>query len=104
VQNSATAIFLRGINASLPAKPSAILIVSAHWEASTASVNTAPSRELLYDYYGFPKASYDIKYPAPTDAALGRRVVSLLNAAGVPAQEEQGRGFDHGVFVPLGVM
>lgn len=64
-------------------------------------MNVAPAKDLFFDYYGFPDWSYKLTYPAPTNPALGRRVVSLLQDAGLPAKEASGRGYDHGVFVPL---
>jgi aromatic ring-opening dioxygenase catalytic subunit (LigB family) len=51
---------------------------------------------LIYDYYGFPPHTYQLKYPAPGQPALADRVTQLLGQAGVPAQGNPGRGFDHG--------
>ena len=53
---------------ALPEKlrsPSAILLISAHWEADIPQITSAANPGLIYDYYGFPPESYDIKYPAP---------------------------------------
>ena len=44
-------------------KPKAIIVISAHWEADEIRVTDASSPALLYDYYGFPPESYQIKYP-----------------------------------------
>lgn len=50
---------------------------------------------------GFPDYTYELKYPAPGDAALSARIVDMLTAAGVETRADRSRGFDHGVFVPM---
>lgn len=46
-------------------KPDAILVISAHWEESAATLTGAPNPPMLYDYYGFPDKAYEITYPRP---------------------------------------
>ena len=96
--------FLRGMAPTLPQQPRAILMVSAHWQTSEFSVTTAQSPDLLFDYYGFPKHTYELRYPAPGDPALAARVQLLLGAAGMPCQSDSARGFDHGMFIPMLLM
>lgn len=36
-------------------KPSAILVISAHWEARQPSITSASAPSLIYDYNGFPE-------------------------------------------------
>ena len=95
--------YLRGIAASLPARPRAILVVSGHWEAAVPTVNTAPRPTLLYDYYNFPEHTYRLTYPVPGAPELAAEVRRLLTAAGIRSAEETARGLDHGVFIPLKV-
>ncbi len=85
-------------------RPSAIVVVSAHWEAPNVTVTSGERPGLLYDYYGFPDEAYEIQYPAPGSPELARRIVSSLKEAGVAAREDEDRGFDHGLFVPLALM
>lgn len=47
-------------------------------QESVPTVTSAPRPELIYDYYGFPPESYELKYPAPGDPQLAGRVCSLL--------------------------
>src|SRR5690606_13903647 len=61
--------FLDGVRPAL-GQPRAILVASAHWEAARPTVTGNPSPDLIYDYYGFPEASYHIRYPAPGDPPL----------------------------------
>jgi aromatic ring-opening dioxygenase catalytic subunit (LigB family) len=56
---------------------------------------------LLYDYYGFPPETYELKWPAPGDPALASRVRELLEAGGFSTAEDSTRGWDHGVFIPM---
>lgn len=92
---------LRSLSARIATRPRAIIVVSAHWEAPEFTVTTAERPELIYDYYGFPKHTYELKYPAPGDPELAQRIVQRLQLAGLTAQTDAERGFDHGVFVPF---
>jgi 4,5-DOPA dioxygenase extradiol len=78
-------------------RPRAILAVSAHWEDTPATAGTIRMRELLYDFYNFPKELYELEYPAPGAPELARRLDSLI-PGGV---KQQDRAWDHGVWVPL---
>jgi len=57
--------FLSSYASTLPAIPRAIVLVTAHWERPVATVSTGSKYPLLFDYGGFPKESYEYKYPAP---------------------------------------
>ena len=85
-------------------KPSAILLVSAHWEESIATVTTSKAPSLLYDYHGFPEEAYSIRYPAKGEPQLAQRVQEALSEVGIPVQTDENRGFDHGMFVPLSIL
>jgi len=95
--------YLRGLAASLPARPRAILIVSGHWESRGFAFTGAERPGLIYDYYGFPPHTYEIAYPVPGAPWLAERAAGLLRAAGLPAAIDPARGLDHGVFVPMKV-
>lgn len=85
-------------------KPSAIIVISAHWEEDIPTITSGGNPSLIYDYYGFPEESYDIKYPAPGDPVLAQKLFSLLNDKGIKAELNVERGFDHGMFIPLKIM
>lgn len=93
--------YLAGLAASLPESPKAILVVSAHWETERPTVSAAAQPGMIFDYYGFPAHTYELSYPAPGSPALARRVRALLEGAGIAADVDPERGFDHGVFVPM---
>lgn len=100
----AMAEFLRAIAPGLPQRPRAIVMVSAHWLQSAFTVTAAARPELIYDYYGFPAHTYELRYPAAGEPELAARIAGLLGQAGLPANADPARGFDHGMFIPLKLM
>lgn len=100
---AALADYLRALPTRLPARPEALLVISAHWEQPVATVMTAARPPMLYDYYGFPPESYAISWPAPGDPELAAHIRSYLGAAGFETAADAERGFDHGTFIPLKV-
>ncbi|WP_232824658.1 DODA-type extradiol aromatic ring-opening family dioxygenase [Algibacillus agarilyticus] len=85
-------------------KPSAILVISAHWEALLPTVTCKPQPDLIYDYGGFSKEAYQIKYQSLGELKLAKAVYNAMLHQGFKASKDQQRGFDHGVFVPLKIM
>ncbi|HWU73664.1 MAG TPA: class III extradiol ring-cleavage dioxygenase [Sphingomonas sp.] len=95
--------YLAGLIDSLPERPRAILLVSGHWEEAEITVHTGARPELLFDYYGFPEHTYHLRWDAPGAPEIARRAASLLRDAGFATREENARGWDHGVFIPMKV-
>ena len=85
-------------------QPEAILVVSAHWEESAATLLGAEAPPMFYDYYGFPDEAYQINYPAPGEPALAERIAGMLEKNAIPSRIDPRRGFDHGLFIPLKMM
>lgn len=94
---------LARLAAQLP-RPKAIVVVSAHWESQGLLVTSHPQPETWHDFGGFPPALFAVQYPAPGEPALAARLASLLNEAGLAAQLDPRRPFDHGAWVPLALM
>ncbi len=84
--------------------PTAVLMISAHWEEDQFTVQSHPAPPMIYDYGGFPEHTYRIKYAAPGSPVLAQRVQALLRGAGIAVQEDAARGFDHGMFAPMAVI
>ena len=95
---------LAAMPAAIGVVPKAVLMISAHWEEPEFTLTANPKPPMLYDYYGFPDFTYQIHYDAPGDPALAVRAQSLIRAAGLPAELDSERGFDHGAFTPLNVI
>jgi 4,5-DOPA dioxygenase extradiol len=88
--------------ANLP-RARAILMLSAHWETPEPVASTAVEPETIHDFYGFPPALYEIRYPAPGAPELAREAVSLLATHQIAATTQE-RGLDHGAWVPMLLM
>lgn len=94
---------LRRMVADTGARPRAILMVSAHWEAPVFTLQTHPQPPMVYDYFGFPEHTYRIRYASPGDPALAARTGELLQAAGLAFAFDAERGYDHGMYAPMQV-
>ncbi|MGH8852967.1 MAG: DODA-type extradiol aromatic ring-opening family dioxygenase [Telluria sp.] len=96
--------FLQALGKEL-ARPKAILMISAHWETQGApALSLAPQPETIHDFGGFPRALFEIQYPAPGAPETARRAAELFEAAGIQAGLNPTRGLDHGAWVPLSLM
>ncbi|WVQ74263.1 hypothetical protein IAR50_003860 [Cryptococcus sp. DSM 104548] len=85
--------------------PKGIVVVSAHWEneqglRSGVVVNSNTSNPLIYDFYGFPKHLYQLKFASKAEPELQGKVVDSLKAGGVTVSRAD-RGLDHGVWIPF---
>ena len=95
--------FLARVVADLPERPKAILVVSGHWEEPGFTVHMGEAPGLFYDYGGFPDHTYRLRWNAPGAPDVAARAAALLGDAGFPVGQEEDRGWDHGVFIPLKV-
>jgi aromatic ring-opening dioxygenase catalytic subunit (LigB family) len=96
--------FLKSLPQSLSEQPRAILVVSGHWETQGFELTASATPPLVYDYYGFPPHTYQLRYDAPGSPELAAKAASLLQKAGFTTKLNAQRGLDHGVFVPLKVI
>ncbi|MBL1079281.1 dioxygenase [Nocardia sp. 2] len=87
-------------SAGLP-KPTAVLMISAHWEDAPVALGATETIPLVYDFWGFPQHYYNVRYPAPGAPELAGKVRKLLRGPGIPVQDAPDRGLDHGAYVPL---
>ena len=89
---------------ALPSKfsrPKAIVCMSGHWvtDGRGVQVTTAPKPRMIYEFYGFPKELYEVKYDAPGDPGLAREIRAL--AAEFDIGEDPDWGLDHGAWTLL---
>jgi 4,5-DOPA dioxygenase extradiol len=86
-------------------KPKYIIIVSAHWVSNDLRILSTKNPKIIYDFYGFSKELYDIKYAIKNDANRVEEVVNVLEKSGLHVgQDFEREGYDHGVWVPLSLM
>jgi 4,5-DOPA dioxygenase extradiol len=99
-ENAATR-FWQSLPEMLPEKPRAILCVSAHWDTPNLRISgTLGKTGIQHDFYGFPKALYDITWEEQDDNECANWLLQRLRELGV-AVDEDTRPKDHGVWVPL---
>lgn len=84
--------------------PSAVLVISAHWEDAGIRIAAGLQPQLIYDFGGFPRELYLLKYPARGWPALAKDVAAELVKSGFESVLDERRGWDHGVWVPLRLM
>ena len=96
--------FTRGWQAAAQriGKPQAIVCISAHWTTHGVAVATAPRPQTIHDFGGFPQALFDVRYPAPGNPALARRIAQMVKSTKV--HEDGEWGLDHGAWSVLRVM
>ena len=83
-------------------RPTAILIVSAHWESAPVSLS-ASGAPLVYDFGGFAQKYYEMTYATPDATALAGRIAAMMPDS-EPVHQHRSRGLDHGAWVPLKIM
>jgi 4,5-DOPA dioxygenase extradiol len=82
-------------------KPKAILCISAHWLTQGVGVTAMTAPRTIHDFgASFPKALFDVQYPAPGSPELAARVKDLLAPQPV-VLDQQAWGLDHGTWSVL---
>ncbi|MBS1600784.1 MAG: 4,5-DOPA dioxygenase extradiol [Bacteroidetes bacterium] len=85
----------RQVGKTIP-KPAAILCVSAHWETKGTFVTAMEKPNTIHDFGGFPKALFDVQYPAPGDPELAKETKKIIKKTDVGL--DQNWGLDHGAW------
>lgn len=81
------------IGTTLP-KPTAILCISAHWLTKGTLVTAMEMPKTIHDFGGFPKALFDVQYPAPGSPELAEQTKQAITST--PVGLDHDWGFDHG--------
>ncbi|TDR82227.1 DODA-type extradiol aromatic ring-opening family dioxygenase [Paludibacterium purpuratum] len=100
LEDSPTARFLEQLGRSLP-RPTAVVVVSAHWESARPTLGTHPAPDTIHDFGGFPRVLYTLRYPAHGTDLLFGRVREALRAGDIEPVDDATRGLDHGAWTPL---
>lgn len=100
IEPSLAATVWAQVAAGLP-RPSAVLMVSAHWESSLPLLGGSALPETIHDFGGFPTELYRLRYPASGAPEVAQQALNLLRAAGFTAGIDGFRGLDHGAWIPL---
>jgi 4,5-DOPA dioxygenase extradiol len=85
----------RQLGQTIP-RPSAILCISAHWETRGTLVTAMSKPKTIHDFGGFPKALYEVQYPAPGDPGLAVETQETVTKTFV--ELDYAWGLDHGAW------
>ncbi len=88
----------RELGRKLP-RPRAVLCVSAHWLTGGSPATAMEKPRTIHDFGGFPRALYEVEYPAPGLPALAAEIAEALSP--VPVRADQEWGLDHGTWSVL---
>ncbi|WDF67402.1 4,5-DOPA dioxygenase extradiol [Sphingobacterium oryzagri] len=77
-------------------KPSAILVISAHWETRGTYVTAMEHPQTIHDFGGFPQALFDVQYPAPGSPDLAAATQQIVQHTAVQLDDKW--GLDHGAW------
>ncbi len=86
------------------ARPEAIIVISAHHDSTGVEISSGSNPETIHDFWGFDPELHQIKYGAPGAPVLAQKIAKDLAKIGMKPNLDSERGFDHGAWVPLGLM
>ncbi len=98
VQKNSFTEALSKAGSKLP-KPKAIMVVSAHWLTKGTFVTSSEKPEIIYDFYGFPKEMYEVKYPALGAPEYAKLTTEITKEKIIMPDHEW--GIDHGAWTVL---
>lgn len=76
--------------------PKAVIVISAHWFTKGTQITAMDFPKTIHDFGGFPKALFDVQYPAPGNPVLAKETAQLIQSTEVFLSHEW--GLDHGTW------
>lgn len=79
--------------------PKSVLVISAHWLSKGTQVTAMDFPKTIHDFGGFPKALYEVQYPAPGNPNLAAETAKLIKSTDVVLDHDW--GLDHGAWTVI---
>ncbi|MFY8005587.1 MAG: 4,5-DOPA dioxygenase extradiol [Chitinophagaceae bacterium] len=95
IEENEFVIGFRNIATTIP-QPNAILCISAHWETKGTFVTAMENPRTIHDFSGFPKALYEVQYPAQGSVDLAKATQFIITKTEVELDDKW--GLDHGAW------
>lgn len=95
--------FLKGLADKID-RPKAIVIFTAHWENRIQTIGGAEDYNLIYDFGGFSKELYEVKYNVKGNPELAVKIKEIFKGNGIESRVDEKRGLDHGAWSVLKLM
>ncbi len=76
--------------------PKAVLVISAHWLTHGTHITAMEHPKTIHDFGGFPKALFDVQYPAPGNPQLALETKNIITTTNVGLDHDW--GLDHGTW------
>ena len=85
----------RNVGKTIP-KPKAVICISAHWETLGTKITAMEKPKTIHDFGGFPKALFEVQYPAPGNPELAGEIQKSVQKTAIGL--DQTWGLDHGAW------
>jgi 4,5-DOPA dioxygenase extradiol len=95
IEENEFVVGFRNVAKNIPL-PRAILCISAHWETKGTFVTAMQNPRTIHDFGGFPKALFDVQYPAPGSPELANETKSIVTKTTIGLDDKW--GLDHGAW------
>ncbi len=92
---------LKGLGVPGRIRPDAALVATPHWITRDFQVEVSARPRQIYDFGGFPRKLYEVRYQPPGDPELARLIVEEGKRRGLPVEGTSDHGLDHGAWAPL---
>ena len=100
IENTDYTKFLGTLGSSI--NPKAIVVFTAHWDSDILTISSSDSTyNTMYDFYGFPKELYQVKYNANGSSLIASEIQTKLQEHGIEVKKDLTRGLDHGTWTLL---
>ncbi len=95
IEDNEFSLYWEQLGREIP-RPHAVLVVSAHWFIRGTKITAMDFPKTIHDFGGFPKALFDVQYPAPGSPALAKEMTEAIRS--VHAEPDHDWGLDHGAW------